>query len=528
MLLGLDLGTTNVKALVTDRSGRQLAKAACPVRLFRLSDGGVEQDIEEIWQATLKAMFQAAGAVDASQIRSIGVSSQGGAMQVLDPQWRPLGRVISWLDQRGLPFDDTITAELGRDWFLQRIVHGGSWLSIGQVLRLRAQQPGLVDPPNRIGFVGDTIVSRLCGSAVHDGTSAGLTLFYNPKLRTYDPDLLQRLGLRPDQLPALLPPQTPAGGLLPEVARATGLRPGVPVSAAAHDQYASALATGAVKAGTIMVGTGTAWVLLAVSDRLPRPMSDHTFVCHHVVEALWGQILSMVNGGSAVSWALEIMGIAAKDGDGIDAVLQSCPPGSEGVTFWPFMTPFGAAGLAAGTRGHFAGLQLSHRGSHFIRAVVEGLAYELNRHLDLMRDAGQQVAQLVMGGGAAASRVTPQLVADVTGLPLRTFARSEASLLGAAILARGLLEPGTSLSELSGAMLPDARQVEPGDHAQFYGDQYHRYRESLPLQERDASGGGQSGAQPRRRREPGKVRDSDIALPEGGCRQARRGGARGK
>ena len=228
MFLGLDLGTTNVKALVTDRAGQPLAHAASPVQLFHVGDGGVEQDIEAIEQATLAVMQQVAHAVDPSGIEAIGVSSQGGAMQVLDAHGRPLGRVISWLDQRGRPFDEALIAELGREWFLHHIGRGCSGLSIGQSLRLRHEHPELLRAPNRVGFVGDIIVSRLCGRAAHDGTSCGLTLLLNPRLRNYDPDLLQRLQLDAGQLPDLISPREVAGGLRPDVAQATGLRAGTP------------------------------------------------------------------------------------------------------------------------------------------------------------------------------------------------------------------------------------------------------------------------------------------------------------
>ncbi|HNQ89740.1 MAG TPA: FGGY-family carbohydrate kinase [Verrucomicrobiota bacterium] len=481
MLLGLDLGTTNVKALVSDLAGRRISSGSSPVSLFRLRDGGVEQDVEELWRATRTAMRQALASVDAGGVAAVGVSSQGGALQVLDPEGRPLGRVISWLDQRCRPYDAMLNEELGRDWFRQRIAHGGSWLSVGQVLRLRREQPGLVDAPNRLGFVGDILVSRLCGRAVQDRTSAALTLFYNPRRRAYDPELLQRLGLEAGQLPSLGPVRAAAGGLLPEVAQETGMRPGIPVSVAVHDQYASALGTGAVEAGTTMIGTGTAWVLLVVGDRLLRPLTDDAFVCHHVVDGLWGQILSMVNGGSAVTWALEITGLSGRDGPGIDSVLEEAAPGSDGVWCWPYMTPFGATGLEPGTAGRLAGLQLSHRAPQLLRAVVEGLAYELNRHLEFVRDRGQAVNRLVMGGGAAGSRVTPQIIADVTGMPLRCYAGVEASLAGAVVLARGLLEPGMSLEALAEVMRSSTREIRPGPDRAFYEAGYRKYRSSLPL-----------------------------------------------
>lgn len=482
MFLGVDLGTTNVKALVIDRAGRELARAASPVELFYVGDGGVEQDINAIHHATLAAMREVAHAVDPATVEAIGVSSQGGALQVLDQQGQPLGRVISWLDQRGQPYDRALIAELGRAWFLEHIHRGCSGLGIGQLLRLQHESPELLRWPNRVGFVGDIIVSRLCGRAAHDYTSCGLTLLLNPGLRDYDPELLQRLGLDAAQLPDLTPSREVAGGLRDEVAQQTGLPTGVPVSVAIHDQYASALGTGAVRSGTVMVGTGTAWVLLAVNDRLAPPVIDEAFVCHHAVDGLCGQILSLVNGGSAFTWTLNLLGLSGRDSAAIETLLESTRPGSEGVRFWPFLVSSGVSGIAPGTRGQISGLQLAHRSADVLRAVMEGLAFELRRYLDFLCAAGWPVERLVMGGGAAASRVTTQVLADATGLPLACLTSGEASLLGAAILARALVERDAALENLAEAMTPAARQLEPGSHARFYRDQYQQYLQALPLQ----------------------------------------------
>jgi sugar (pentulose or hexulose) kinase len=477
LLLGLDLGTTNVKALLTGLDGRAVACGSCAIQLYRRPDGAVEQDIEEIWRAALGAIQQATRGLRGSDVKAIGVSSQGGAMQVWDAAGQPLGRVISWLDQRGRPFDEALRAELGTEWFVERIAHRGPWLAVGQLLRLRHEGGA----PAKIGFVGDIIVSRLCGRAAQDGTSAALTLLYNPNLRTYDPDLLRRLDLAPSQLPALAGPREPAGELLPEPAAALGLRAGTPVSAAVHDQYASALGTGALRHGTVMLGTGTAWVLLAVTDRRPAPVVDSAFVSHHLTDGLWGQILSMVNGGSALTWALGLTGLTGADAKKIEQLLALAPAGSDGLVFWPFMTPFGASGLSPGTKGRLEGLQLSHGAAHVVRAVVEGLAYEMKRHLGFLAEAGCPAQQLVVGGGAASSRITTQLLADVARLPLRCVGTGEASLLGAAVLARGLLEPQEPLASLAQAMRPPAVQVEPGLEASRYQERYQQYARSLPV-----------------------------------------------
>ncbi len=478
MLLGLDLGTTNVKALVTDFAGRRVASGSCPVQLMFAGLEGVEQDIEEIWSASLSAIKQAVQSIDASAVKAVGVSSQGGALQITDRQHRPAGRVISWLDRRGKSFDAALTAELGEEWFIERIGHNRSGLAVGQLMRLRSE---LAEGAKLAGFVGDHIVRRLCGQAGHDGTSCSLTALYDPLKRDYAVEILRRIGIGREQLPRLCSPREPVGGLLPEIARATGLRAGIPVSPAVHDQYAAALATGAVRAGTVMVGTGTAWVLLAVTDFKSRPVSNAAFSCHHVAEQLWGQIVSLINGGSALAWALDLTGNGKKTNQDIDAILSSAPAGCDGARCWPFLAPGNITGVAAQTHGRLSGLKLSHGAPHILRAVVEGLACELGRHLSFLRAAKIPVERLVLGGPGAGSDVTPQIIAGVTGLPVSGVAAEGGSPLGAAIIARGLCEPGTPLAVLSGQMAPGFRYVEADSNARLYHQLFEEYLRFLPL-----------------------------------------------
>jgi len=481
MLLGLDLGTTNVKAVVADLDGQICGQASMAVTLFHVGAGGVEQDLEEIWSATIEAVRQATQGVDRSRVQAMGISSQGGALQLLDAQHRPRGRVISWLDGRGAADDERLTREWGRAWFVEHIAHGGSALAVGQLARLGREQPDWLASPNRIGFVGDVLVGRLCGRPAHDGTSCALTLLYNPARRGYDADLLHRLGLETAQLPELVAPPLPAGRLLPEVARQLDLSAGLPVSPAIHDQYASALGCGAVDAGDVMFGAGTAWVLLAVTDRLLDPVTDDALVSHHVVDGLHGQILSLRNGGSAFTWVLKLAGLERLTGAEIDWNLTSAPPGSDGLMFRPLLGAFGATGIVPGTKGCLDGLQLAHTAAHLLRSVVEGLAYELNRHLEFLRVAGISVHRLLMTGGAAASEVTPQIIADVTGVPVVGQTGAASSLQGAVILARSLIPGQASLRKLTEGMAPTGRLVRPGSDTAFYQQQFKEYLRSLPL-----------------------------------------------
>ena len=326
MLLGLDLGTTNVKAVAVDAGGRVVADGCAPVQRFHTPDGGVEQDIEEIWDAVVHAVRPVVAQVDdPTRIRAIGISSQGGALQLLGAGQKPVGRVISWLDGRGKPFNDRLTHELGEDFFTEHLGRTPSAITPGQVLRLQQQTPEWSSAVAGIGYVGDVVVGRLCGRRAHDATSLSIAMLYNPSLGRADPAVLRRLQIREEQLPDLLPATTPAGALRDKAAREMGLRAGIPVSAAIHDQYAASLGAGSVEEGDVCLGTGTAWVLVANTSRPTRPVTRGAFVCCHPVPGLFGQMLSMNNGGSAIEWVTGLLGLGQLSPEQIDTMVAIRP-----------------------------------------------------------------------------------------------------------------------------------------------------------------------------------------------------------
>lgn len=516
MYLGLDLGTTNVKAVVADRSGRIVADGSCPIARRVLPGGGVEQDIEETWSATLAALRQAAEAVPGRKpVEAVGVSSQGGAMQWLDGEDRPAGPVISWMDGRGRPYDEQLDRELGEAFFTEHTGRGVCGLAPGQVLRLREERPAWMKRAEQLGFVGDAIVGRLCGRRAHDATSLSIAMLLNPRSGRADPDLLVRLGLTEQQLPDLLPATTAAGPLLPEVATQTGLPAGIPVSPAVHDQYAATIGVGSVRAGDVCLGTGTAWVLLANVAGLSAPATRETFVCPHPAGetnelrrgtvpfsrregpvakmdrtcaakigtvpsgGLYGQMLSMGNGGSALQWAMALLRQEDLSGEALDAMLESVPPGAGGLCFWPLLSPrpAGAAGMADG--GRLAGLRFDHGAPEVLRAVVEGLACELNRHLCMLVQAGVPVGRLLMCGTAAASRVTPRILADLTRCPALCGPEAPVSAIGASVIGRAMVEClplGELALELAEQRMPELHALVPCAD-DLYGELVSRYNE---------------------------------------------------
>jgi len=384
--------------------------------------------------------------------------------------------VISWLDPRGGPYDARLLEELGETYLADRIGCNLSAMALGQLLRLAEQVPEQF-AAEQVGFVGDAIVGRLCGRRAHDATSLSIGMLYNPTLDDADPELLSRLGLSRKRLPELLPATVPAGPLLPEAAEAVGLPLGIPVSPAIHDQYAAGIGAGSIHQGDVCVGTGTAWVLLANASGSPRPVTPRTFVCPHPIRGRTGHLLSMTNGGSALQWAMQLTGRDRMAAEEIDDRLAAVEPGAQGVRVWPLLASTASASHRLRRGARIDGLTLAHSADHLLRAVLEGLACELARHVDSLTAAGFSLGRMVLSGPAAGSRVTAQIIADVTDRPVVCVEAGEMSARGAAAVARAIAEPDASLAQLAERLAPQRTAVQPGPATTVYATVRAEYME---------------------------------------------------
>lgn len=475
------MGTTNVKALLVDSSGQVLARGASPVATRHLADGTAEQDMDDIFGAVLKAVGQLRAQGDLRSVQAVGVSSQGGSLQLLDERDVPIGPSISWMDTRGRAYNIKLTQELGREWFFRHVGYGSSGVAIGQLLRLREQSPQEWGRAASIGFAGDVVVQRLCGRRAHHSTSLSIALLYNPYLRRADPQLLTMLGVRESQLPEILPATQAAGGLLAEISSATSLAAGIPVSAAVHDQYAAALGSGACQTGDVNFGSGTAWVLLATTDHLDCLPDADAFACDHAIDGKYGQLFSLGNVGAVFECAVHATNMAGRSPQEIDSAMLTAAAGCGGLRCWPHVSWPGST-LSEKARERLAELGRTLEPGQILRAVVEGLAMELTRQLMALRDSGCAIGRLVMAGKASASRATTQIIADVTGLPVAIAGEGETSALGAAVLGHGLIDPDRGLDQLSAQMTRIRTLIQPGPDRPAYQQMFAEYIKIMPRQ----------------------------------------------
>ncbi len=439
VLIGLDVGTTATKAVAFDLAGTPLASATVAYGLQTPQPAWVEQDPEELWRGATSTLRSVAAQLKPDQ-RVIGLaqSSQGGTTIPVDEAGRPMCAAISWMDQRTVAEAEAAAAEVGAE-FIRNTTGwaSGPVLPLQHIRWLRAHRSDLFARTPAYLFVNDFIGARLTGVRCMNPTDAGMTQLYDIAAGDWSPRLLELAGIRGEQLSPLRPAGEPIGVLQPDAAALTGLPAGLLLANGAHDQYCAAVGAGVIKPGEVLLSCGTAWVLLAVLADRSAGFRSGMAVGPHVQAGLWGGIRSLGGLGASMEWLMETFWADAMERSekyaAIDAAAGQAAPGAGGLLCFPLAG--GHAAIFGPARGGFVHLTLGHTRGDLARAVMEGAAHELRWALEEMQQTGAAVTGLRMVGGAARSPVWPQIIADLTGIPVVLPAMHDAACAGAAILA---------------------------------------------------------------------------------------------
>jgi len=483
LVVGLDVGTKATKCLVCDREGRVVAQSHRDYALQHPQEGWVEQAPEDLWQAVVEALREAvARSKSVGQIGALSLSSQGGTTIPVDGEGQPLRAAISWLDSRAAAEGKHLVAEVGQE----RIYDTTGWevgtgLPLLHIPWLKHHERQTYDQVGRYLFVNDFVLSRLAGRLCMDPSDAALTMLYNIESGTWDERLCQAAGARSEQLSQIVDSGRPVGRVLPGIAAQVGLPEGVVVVNGGHDQYCAALGAGVIGQGQVLLSCGTAWVVLATADRLLRD-PQHTFSPgRHVVPGMWGLLCSMPAAGATMDWLVRnILSEPSEAQPGYDLLderIADPSPGARGLLFLPFLSGIEAATRRTGLWGTLTGLTLGHTRWDIAQSLMEGVALELCWILESLRTLGYEPQVLHMVGGATRSRAWPQVVADVTGVPLAVPEVTEAAARGAALLAAVGAGLCRDLEEAVPIWRCQTRSILPRpENAEAYGELFERFK----------------------------------------------------
>jgi len=474
-LVGLDVGTTGVKAVAITPTGEVVARSEEGYPLSTPRPGWAEQDPEDWWRASeaaLAALSQRVNTLGSgAAIAGIGLSGQMHGLVCLDGQGRVLRPAILWNDQRTAAECAEIEERVG----LQRLIaltgnRAFPGFTAPKLLWVRRHEPDIHERIRHVLLPKDYVRLRLTGERAIDVADASGTLLFDVAGRRWSDEVLDALELPREWLPRSLES--------PDVSGRTA--DGVPVAAGAGDQAAAALGVGVDRPGPLSLVLGTSGVVFAA---LPAYASDSQARVHafcHAVPGGWHAMGVMLSAAGSLRWFRDALAPGALY-DELTAEAERWPPGAERITFLPYLQGERTPHANPDARGAFVGLSTVHDRGAMTRAVLEGVAFGLRDSLELLKELGVRPEVGRASGGGARSRLWLEIVSSVLGMPLELTVVEEGSAYGAALLGGVAAGVFADVHEAVAACVRVRERVEPrGEWREPYEEGYARFRALYP------------------------------------------------
>ncbi|HHS8857747.1 TPA: xylulokinase [Klebsiella aerogenes] len=461
MYIGIDLGTSGVKAILLNEQGDVLATHTEKLTVSRPHPLWSEQDPEQWWQATNTAM-QALGAQHSlREVKALGIAGQMHGATLLDKQQRVLRPAILWNDGRCGEECMLLEEKVGAS----RQITGNLMMpgfTAPKLLWVQRHETDIFKQVDKVLLPKDYLRLRMSGEFASDMSDAAGTMWMNVARRDWSDEMLAACGLSRDNMPSLFEGCEVTGQLRAEVAQAWNM-PRALVVAGGGDNAAGAVGVGMADAGQAMLSLGTSGVYFAVSDGfLSKPESAVHSFCH-ALPGRWHLMSVMLSAASCLDWAAKLTGLGSVPA--LLAAAQAADENADPVWFLPYLSGERTPHNNPQAKGVFFGLTHQHGPAELARAVLEGVGYALADGMDVVHSCGVKPESVTLIGGGARSAYWRQMLADISGQQLNFRTGGDVGpALGAARLAQLGVHQGAAFSDLlpqlplEQAHLPDAQR----------------------------------------------------------------------
>jgi xylulokinase len=482
MFLGIDVGTGGTRAVLVDRTGKVVASCSSEHEAIHSAHiGWAEQDPEDWWRAAKEAItgVMAASELAGREIEAVGLTGQMHGCVMLNADGGVLRPALIWCDQRTQPQCDWLTERIGFERLIELTCNPAlPNFTLTKLLWVREHQPEIFAKIAHVLCPKDYVRYRLTGEYAMDMQEASGTLLLDVADRRWSAEVAELAGIPMEWLPRLFEGPEICAYISPEGAGVTGLAAGTPVAAGAGDQGAGAVGMGILAAGSVSATIGTSGVVFAATD---TPTKDrlgrlHTFC--HAAPGLW-HVMGVTNGaGLSLRYFRDTFG-AGVSYEELTAEAAKVPAGCDGLMWAPYLFGERTPHLDAKARAAFIGITASHTRGHFVRAVLEGVAFSLKDTFTLFDELGIPVRSIRLGGGGARSELWRQIQADVFGMPVELLEASEGGAFGAALLAGTGIGVWASVEEACAATIRVAEVIRP-KNLEAMAAAYPAYRRIYP------------------------------------------------
>ncbi len=446
-LIGIDLGTSGVKTVLFNESGKPVASSTVEYPLYQPNLGWAEQDPEEWWRGTCESInnVMLKSGVDKREVKGVGLSGQMHGAVLLDKNDKVLRKAIIWCDQRSAAECDQITEIIGKERLIEITANPAlTGFTASKIMWVKNNEPQIFEKIAKILLPKDYIRLRLTGEYATEVSDASGMQLMNIAERKWSDEVVSKLGLSTSMLGKMYESQDVTGKVTASAAAVTGLNEGTIVVGGAGDQAAGAVGNGIVMPGVVSSTIGTSGVVFAYTDKLTiDPLGRvHTF-CHAVPNTY--HIMGVTQGaGLSLKWfrdtfCMEEIKTAELSNIDVykllDAEAETITPCSEGLVYLPYLMGERTPHLDPNARGVFFGLTAKHTKPHFLRSIMEGVTYSLKDCMEIITGMGVEVSEVRASGGGGKSGIWRQMQADVFGTSINRIKSDEGPALGVAILA---------------------------------------------------------------------------------------------
>lgn len=490
-LLGIDVGTTGCKVISFREDGEILAQAYREYPLIHPQPGWSELDGNVVWEKVSDGIREVASQTDTDPIEAISVASQGEAVTPVWGNCDVLANAITTFDSRTTGICDEILQNITPLEVMQITGMPPSDIhTLAKLVWIKRNQPELYKEVWKFFGFEDFINFRLGVQPVVDYSLAARTMAFDIINKTWSNRMFELADIDASLLPDTVPSGTIIGEIGKKVSTELGLPSGIVVVAGGHDQPCGALGAGIIRGGEVMDATGTVECIGPAFGEpvINQQMIDGNFSCYpHVVEGLYVTLGFVSSGGVVLRWfrdtfaETEIAQATAENRDVYDILLEDIPDSPGTAMLLPHFTGSGTPHLDLESRGAIVGLTLSTSKGELVKAILEGISYEIKQNLTMLQDAGVEINEVRAIGGGAKSDKWLQLKADMFGKKVIALDISEGVCLGTAILAGTAIGKYSSIEEAVDLLVKPKETYYPREEiAQEYDEKLKVYEQIYP------------------------------------------------
>ena len=444
-LLGIDVGTTGTKTALYSVDGALLASHTDEYPMSQPENGWAEQNPDDWWRATVNGIRAVLAKAGSAEICGIGLSGQMHGLVMLDPDGRALRPSIIWCDQRTEAEIGDMDRILGRQRIIEITANAPmTGFTAAKILWVKKHEPEIFEKCAHILLPKDFIRYKLTGEFATEVSDASGMQLMDVAKRVWSPEVCDKLGIDMGLLAKMHESPDVTGVTSAACAELTGLAAGIPVVGGAGDNPAAAVGTGVVEQGKAFTTIGSSAVVYAVSDEVRIDLAGRVHALCASVPGKWTVMSCTQGAGLSLQWLRNhVCTEEAREANEagldpymvMDRLAEEVPIGAGKLLFLPYLMGERSPHPDPDCRGVFFGLSGVHKRANLIRAVLEGVAFSQLECVDVFREMGVPVGDMMITGGGANSKLWRKMLADLYGCPVSVPATNEGAALGAAILA---------------------------------------------------------------------------------------------